>query len=160
MSAISRILLFSLILLLTCLLLLSLGCKKQEKVASEQKGKEKPVDEPQVTVRKYFNALEEKNYYDGLNCYNSTSKIQLSTPESKENFYDFANKVKLVEYSVLDQKIEGDTARVVISGVMYMVDGSENPTENQVYNLIVEGGVWKIDLTAPTAEEEELLNIK
>ncbi len=160
MSAISRILLFSTILLLTCLLLLSLGCKREEKVASEQEGKEKPVDEPQVTVRKYFNALEEKNYYDALNCYNSTSKIQLSTPESKENFYDFANKVKLVEYSVLDQKIEGDRARVVISGVMYMVDGSANPTENQVYHLIVEGGAWKIDLTAPTAEEEELLNIQ
>jgi uncharacterized protein YchJ len=131
-----------------CLVVLSLTCKKQQEPTNEQDFQ----DQPQRVLGKYFKAVEEKDFETAISYFSAKSLPRLSTPKSKQTFYDFANQVQYVEYLVLDQKVKGDTATVVISGFMHMTDGDKEPVDNEVYDFVKEDGEWKIELSTNNSE--------
>jgi uncharacterized protein YchJ len=124
------------------LMVLSLSCKKQQETTGEQDYQ----NQPERVLQKYFKALEEKDYETAMSYFSKESMAQLSTAETKQSFYQFANHVQYVEYLVLEQKVEGDTARVVVSGYTHLTSGDKLPLDNQVYNFVKEDGEWKMVL--------------
>jgi len=103
---------------------------------------------PEETVRRYLAALKDANFtqaYDLVSKAMKQGKDREVWVKEQKSGMSFAD-VKIFEFQVYPGKIEGDKARV--PNVLSSQDRFVNQlglTEYELYTLVKEDGVWKVD---------------
>jgi hypothetical protein len=109
-------------------------------------GAESPT--PEAILKSYLGALKDGDYptaYSLISKAMRQGKDQEAWIEETKSFMAFAD-VKIFDYTVYPGKIDGDTAKV--PNILESQDRFVNAlglTEHELYTLVREDGVWKVD---------------
>jgi hypothetical protein len=103
---------------------------------------------PEAVLKIYLEALKQGDYpaaYSHISKAMRQGKDEDAWIEETKSFMAFAD-VKIFEYTVYPGKVDGDTAQV--PNILESQDRFVNAlglTEHELYTLVREDGVWKVD---------------
>ncbi len=102
---------------------------------------------PKETVEKHLAALQDyifEEAFDYISKESTDGKTKQEWANSTRELYSSAN-VKVMKFTLYPAKIEGDKA--IVPDILNASDifNKEGSTEYELYHLIKEDGVWKVD---------------
>ncbi|MGB1547799.1 MAG: hypothetical protein ACPHIA_04610 [Alphaproteobacteria bacterium] len=102
---------------------------------------------PKETVEKHLSALKDYIFEDAFDYISSgfaDGKTKQEWADSTRELYTSVN-VKVMKFTLYPAKVEGDTA--IVPNILNASDmfNKEGSTEYELYHLVKEDGVWKVD---------------
>ncbi len=103
--------------------------------------------EPKETVEKHLAALQDyifEEAFDHISKEFADGKTKQEWADSTRELYSSAN-VKVMKFTLYPAKIEGDKA--IVPNILNASDmfNKEGSIEYELYHLVKEDGVWKVD---------------
>ncbi len=102
---------------------------------------------PKETTQKHLAALQDYLFEEAFDCISKQStdgKTKQEWADSTRELYSDAG-VKVIKFTLYPAKIEGDTA--IVPNILNAKDifNKEGSIEHELYHLVKEDGVWKVD---------------
>ena len=113
---------------------------------------------PKETVEKHLAALQDyifEEAFDYISKEFADGKTKQEWADSTRDLYSSAN-VKVRKFTLYPAKIEGDKA--IVPDILNASDifNKEGSTEYELYHLVKEDGVWKVDRQELLFEESQV----
>jgi len=102
---------------------------------------------PKETVEKHLAALQDYLFADAFECISKDfidGKTRQEWADATRELYSSAS-VKVIKFTLYPAKIEGDKA--IVPNILNAKDifNKEGSIEHELYHLVKEDGVWKVD---------------